>query len=77
MTTTSTPILLAFHTMPTSNGANINTLATAMVRVLQARRDALLRELAGIERELGQSPTTAEIRSQHKCRKCPECGAEL
>jgi len=77
-TTSTTPVLLALHTTPTGNGANVNTLADAMVRVLCARRDALLAEVASIESELGKSPTTAEIREKYRRGggKCRECGAE-
>ena len=78
VTTSTTPVLLALHTTPTGNGANVNTLADAMVRVLCARRDALLAEVASIEAELGKSPTTAEIREKYRRGggKCRECGAK-
>jgi len=77
-TTSTTPVLLALHTTPTGNGVNVSTLADAMVRVLCARRDALLAEVASIESELGKSPTTAEIREKYRRGqgKCKECGAE-
>ena len=57
---------------------DVNILAESMVRVLQARRDALLSELASVEVELGLSPTTAEIRALWRRHngKCTECGAK-
>ena len=77
-TTSTTPVLLALHTTPTGNGANVNTLADAMVRVLCARRRALLAEIASIEAELDQDPTTAEIREKWRRGegRCKECGAK-
>lgn len=76
--TSTTPILLALHTTPTCGAANVNTLADSMIRVLQARRDALLAEVASIEVELGTSPTTAEIRKKWARwqGRCGECGME-
>lgn len=74
---TTTPVALCLQTTASVNGATVGTLADAMVRVLMARRDALLRELAQIEAELGRSPTTAEIREAWRRNggKCSECGA--
>lgn len=36
--------------------------------IQRGRRDALLAELAAIERDLGISPTTKELREQARCR---------
>ena len=83
MTTTQTPVALYIHTTPSADGACLATLAESMARLLWARRDALLRELATIEAELGLGCngklTTAQIRERwRECGgHCPECGAKL
>ena len=72
---TATLVPMPLHTTAM---ANVNTLAESMRRVLLARRSALLAEVASMEAELGQSPTTAEIREKWRRAqgKCKECGAE-
>lgn len=57
----------------------LQELREARVAELAARRDTLMHELAQIERQLGTSPTNAQIR--HAYRRCggvcPECGRKL
>jgi hypothetical protein len=69
MTQTATPIPVPIARCITTiagQQVTLDALAGAMVRVLMARRDALLAEVANIESELGygtpDKPTTAQIR---------------
>jgi len=46
-------------------------LADTMIRMLEARRDALIRDLAGVEEALGyggpgRKPTTAQLRKRYR-----------
>lgn len=58
-------------------------LAAAFVSHTEARRDALLRELVGLERDLGYGqegkPTTSRLRKLWRqwCGRCPHCGRGL
>ena len=72
---TTTP---APYPLCTTATMNVNALAESWRRVLVARRASLLAEVASIETELGQNPTTAEIREKYRRGqgKCKECGAE-
>ena len=45
---------------------NPEDLRDALACLLRARREALLFELAQIERQLGVSPSTSELRREHR-----------
>ena len=49
--------------LQTNTPALPTTYQEEISRMLRDRRDALLMELSGIERQLGVSPTTAQIRA--------------
>lgn len=68
---TQTSILMPRSVTTTANApVTLAVLAESMARMLMARRDALLAEVASIEAELGygapDKPTTAQIREAHR-----------
>lgn len=75
--TSTPPVKFAFGTL------TLEGVAAAFVNYASVRREALLRELLELERNLGygskEKPTTSTLRAnwQRWRGRCPECGKEL
>ena len=57
----------------------IENLVATFQSTLAVRRDAILMELAELERQLGSTPTTSELRGWWRQHQgiCPHCGEKI
>lgn len=63
--------------------ATLDEIAVLVVSMVANRRESILRELSGLERDLGyggdKKPTTSQLRAMWRRLggRCPHCGGEL